>query len=177
MKILILEAEQYQVISKDKPEIGKSYLLEDAVLGSSQQNKAFHSLINAFWFWMFKTNTFKKEDDGIIYDLSTPDQWAFKDFFKYRYGEGFTHYQYVNDKFEMVKVKSMNDIPGYVIDDFNSGTKGRVKGVLKSWTQYSKKQRMKCIDMLLLIISIFGCTDAKVEEIISGMEWNSNNKE
>jgi len=71
----------------------------------------------------------------------------------------------------------MNDIPGYVIDDFNSGTKGRVKGVLKSWTQYSKKQRMKCIDMLLLIISIFGCTDAKVEEIISGMEWNSNNKE
>jgi len=31
MKILILEAEQYQVISKDKPEIGKSYLLEDAV--------------------------------------------------------------------------------------------------------------------------------------------------
>ena len=174
MKILILENEQYQAISKDMPVVGKSYLLEDATFGTGAQNRAFHSVLDAFWVWMHSTNTFVFEDAGIIYDLSTPDPIAFKDFLKYKYGEGFTHYQYVNDLFEMVKVEKLEEIPEYVIVNFNAGNKGRVKGVLKSWTAYSLRQRMKLITLLIHIITISGCDDKKVIEIIEGMEWKQN---
>ena len=174
MKILILENEQYQAISKDMPVVGKSYLLEDATFGTGAQNRAFHSVLDAFWVWMHSTNTFVFEDAGIIYDLSTPDPEALKGFFKYKYGEGYTHYEYVNDKYAMVKVTALEDIPAYVIRDFNSGNHGRVKGILKSWTKYTLPQRTRLIKLLLSIIVISGCNDRKVEEFISGMEWKQN---
>jgi hypothetical protein len=173
MKILILENDKYICQSKDKPEVGRFYLLEDAQHGTSAQNRAFHALLNAFWIWMFKVNTFIFEDCGIIYDLSTPSQEDFKEFFKYRYGAGASHYQYVDDNFRMHKIKRFEEIPAYVADDFKAGNHDRIKAVVKSWTAYTKKERQKTIDMLLMIISISGCTDKKVEEIIKGMEEKS----
>jgi len=176
MKILILENDTYRVESKDAPEVGRYYNLEDAVTGTAAQNKSFHALLNNFWLWMFKNNKFQFDDNGIIYNLSTPDQASFKDFFKYKYGQGFKHYQYVNKKFAMVKVKTMEEIPDYVIHDFNDGNKERVKGILKSWVDYTKKQRLDCIDMLLTIIYISECDDKKVNEIIDGMQREKQNE-
>ena len=152
MKILILPDTRYEVISPDAPQEGRYYLLEDAATGTGAQNRAFHSLLSAFWQWMFNNNNFQFQDGNVIYDLSTPDKKAFKDFFKYKYGQGFSHIEYVDDKYRMVKVKDMSEIPDYVIYDFNSGNKNRVKGVLKSWADYTKKQRQNCIDTLLKII-------------------------
>lgn len=170
MKILILPDNKYLSESADAPKEGRRYMLEDAATGTAAQNKAFHSLLGAFWNWMAKTDTFQFENGGSFIDLSTPDAEAFKDFFKYKYGQGFSHIQYVNSAKAMVKVKDMTEVPEYVINDFNNGNVGRVKGVLKSWTQYTKKQRKDCIDMLITIIGIAQCHDKKVQEILDGMQ-------
>jgi hypothetical protein len=42
--------------------------------------------------------------------------------------------------------------------------------VVKSWADYTVKQRKHAIDNLLRIIALFDCDDKKVHEIIGGME-------
>jgi len=174
MKILILSDGSYMSESKDKPEIGKRYNLEDAVSGTTAQNKAFHALLTAYWKWMFKVNRFQFQDGNVIYDLSTPDDEAFKDYFKYKYGQGFSHIQYVDDDYAMQKVDTMEDIPEAVLTDFAAGNKGRIKGVLKSWAKYTKRERKACLDTLISIIGLSGCDDKKVHEILEGLEHDSN---
>lgn len=170
MKILITEPGRFIEQSKESPEVGRAYTLEDATSGTAAQNRAFHSLLTAFWIWMLKTDTYQFENDGIVYDLRTPSQTDFKDFFKYKYGAGFSWVEYVDDNYRMVRVPSQEDVPEYVIKDFNSGNRRRVKGVLKSWADYTKKERKDALDILIHIIAISGCTDKKVMEIISGMD-------
>jgi len=169
MKILITD-NGYITESKDMPEVGKHYTLEDAITGTAAQNRAFHSLLVAFWKWMFRVNRFQFTDGNVLYDLSTPDAEAFKDYFKYKYGQGFSHIQYVNNDNGMIKVDNMSEVPDYAVKDFNNGNLKRVKGVLKSWTKYTKKQRRDCIDTLKMIIGLSGCDDEKVHEILEGME-------
>ena len=154
----------------EQPKEGLLYLLEDATSGTAAQNKAFHSLLGAFWQWMFNTDSFQFEDNGKIFDLSTPDRDSFKDFFKSKYGAGFTHIQYVNDHNGMSKVDKLKDVPLYALNDFNAGNRERVKGVLKSWAKYTKLEKMSAIATLERLISISGCNDRKVEEILGGME-------
>jgi len=173
MKILILGHGRYSIESKDPPEVGRYYDLEDSVFGTAAQNRAFHSLLFAFWNWMHKTDTFQIEADGKGYDLTTPDPDSFKELFKARYCDGFDHYEYadiIDKKVLMVKEKIFDNIPDYVIDDFHTGNRFRIKGVLKSWTKYTKKERKTAIDTLLTIIYNSGCDDKKVYEIIDGME-------
>jgi hypothetical protein len=157
------------------PIVGRYYEVEDATTGTGPQNRAFHSLLDAFWAWMHKTDNFVFEDNGRIFDLTTPSISDFKDFFKYKYGAGFSHIEYVDDKYQMVRVKSLDCVPGYVVEDFNSGNRQRVKGVLKSWADYTIKERLRTIDMLRSIIIISGCNDKKVQEIMTGMEKHNEN--
>lgn len=152
------------------PKPGRSYFLEDATSGTHAQNKAFHSLLKAWWEWMYKTGGLQFEYNGVIYNFETPDWLAFKDLWKYKYGAGFTHIQYVNDVYGMEKVKSLEEIPAYAMADFNSGNRGRVKGVLKSWADYTKPERTKAIQMIIDIIPMSGCDDKIVNKIIDGME-------
>lgn len=170
MKILITETGRYVCQSLEEPEVGRYYILEDATSGTAAQNRAFHSLLDAFWKWMFDTNTFVFQDGEAVFDLSTPSPADFKDYFKYKYGAGFSHVQFVDEQNQIIKVKSLSDVPDYVIKDFNDGNRLRVKGVLKSWADYTKPERKKAIDMLLKLVAVSECTDKKVMDIISGME-------
>ena len=169
MKILILPDNQYQTESKDSPVIGRYYTLEDAQTGTQAQNKAFHALLFAWYKWLEKTDSFVFQDGNKIYDLSSPDADSFRDLIKYRYGEGFDHLQYVDESFCMVKVKTYEEIPMYVLSDFNAGNRGRIKGALKSWTDYSLHQRKNCIDNVIRLIALSQCDDKKVQEILDGM--------
>jgi hypothetical protein len=159
-------------IDGEQPVTGLYYELEDATTGTGAQNRAFHSLLNAFFFWMQRTGNFQFEDGGIVYDLAVPSVGDFREYFKFKYGEGASHYQYVSESFQMVKVKTMDEIPQYAVDDFNAGNKGRVKAVIKSWTDYTLKQRKKAIDQLFMLIFASGCDDKKVHEIMNGMTTN-----
>ena len=173
MKILILERDRYLVESKTKPIPGKRYNLEDAVTGTKAQNKTFHALISCFFKWMLSTDTFQYEVDGTPYDFRYPDYLVLKDVFKMKYGAGHDHLEYVNDKNQMISVKYMEDVPDYVIKDFNLGNRQRVKQVLKSWSQYTKKQRTDLIETTLNLMKSIGVDSKKFTEILDGMEKNN----
>ena len=119
---------------------------------------------------MLSINTFQHEIDGMYYDFRFPDYLVLKDVFKQRYGAGADHLEYVNDKNQMVNVKTMEEVPDYVIKDFNAGNKQRVKQVLKSWSKYTKKQRTNLIETTLDIMKAIGVNSKKFYEILKGME-------
>ena len=160
----------FKLESGKAPELSVLYTLEDATAGTQAQNRAFHSLLNAFFDWMVKTDQFIFEDNGRVFDFSTPSQEDFREFFKYKYGQGFTHIEYVDNDYSMIRVKTLDEIPGDILEDFSNGNNGRVKGVLKSWTTYTMKQRKDCIDRLFDVIKAVNCNDRKVLEIMTGMQ-------
>ena len=112
------------MMESGSPEVGRKYLFEDAISGTGAQNRAFHALLNAFWYWMHRTGNFQFQDGDRFFDLSTPSAEDFREYFKSKYGAGASHYQYVDDKMAMVRVKTLDEIPTYVIDDFTAGNRG-----------------------------------------------------
>ena len=159
----------FKVESGESPTVGTLYTLEDATFGTAAQNRAFHSLLDAFYTWMEKTDQFQFDDNGRIFDFRTPSQHDFREFFKYKYGAGFTHIEYVDGSFCMNRVKDLSEVPAIVLDDFNNGNRGRIKGVLKSWTSYTKRERKAAIDSLFNIIKAVSCHDKRVNKIMKGM--------
>lgn len=157
-------------IEGQQPAPGFKYYLEDATSGTGAQNKAFHALLNAFWYWMNRTDSFVFEDADRVINFRTPSAMDFREFFKYKHGAGFSHVEFVNDKMGMERVKTLEEVPQYALDDFNSGNRARVKGVLKSWSEYTKRERRLTIDNLFWAVSISKCDDKKVHEIMDGMQ-------
>ncbi len=151
------------------PLIGRYYTLEDGTYGSNQQNKLFHSLLKCFHDDMFNKNTFMIEDNGTIYNFSTPDVHALKDYLKYQYGKGFSHVNYVDKDNQIIKANSFEECPTYVLEDFGRGNTKRVKGVLISWADYSMPQRQKLIDKVFKFMDIFGVDSGKYQEIKDGL--------
>lgn len=174
MDILITEVNDsggcFRCESTEGIKIGSKYEINNNDPGTNPQNNAFHALVWEFWKWMFRNNTFIFEDNGVIYDLSTPDPGSLKDFLKYRYGQGDDWVKYVGNEYSIVKVGSISEVPLDVLKDFNSGNSGRIERHLKSWSDYKKPERMELISILLAIIHLSGCNSPKIEEIISGME-------
>jgi hypothetical protein len=200
------------------PQVGFLYELENIQSGTAAQNKAFHSLLDAFYLWMVRNDEFQFEYSGSVIEFPARSQKDFREFFKYHYGAGATHYEFVDDDMKMVRVSSLDEIPAHILsgDDFANKNKalkllrsclsdfiaatgkenrrllnemvyikmkdfygalpnaktGRVKAVLKSWTNYSKKERRMAIDRLKDIIKAVSCHDPKVKEIMEGMESN-----
>ncbi|MDC7224233.1 MAG: hypothetical protein PQJ60_10870 [Spirochaetales bacterium] len=153
--------------------MGTVYTLEDATKGTGAQNRAFHALLNAFFDWMVKIDTFQFEDNGRIFDFRAPSAGDFRDLFKSKYGAGFSHIEYVDDNLCMVRVKTLEEVPSNVIASFNYGHRGRIKGVLKSWGDYTKKERKDAIDRLFDVIKAVSCHDRRVSEIMEGMSGKS----
>lgn len=164
-----------------EPLTGRYYSLEDVSCGSNAQNKLFHALITVFYDYMFDTNTFIIEDNGIIYDFSSDCVESFKDLLKARYGLKFSHINYVNDKFEIVKIPMKapegfegdydpyNQIPLEVLQDFNNGNSKRIKGVLVSWSDYSMPQRHKLITKVFGFMDLYGVDCWKYDDIKNGL--------
>ncbi|MCP4392777.1 MAG: hypothetical protein GY804_00640 [Alphaproteobacteria bacterium] len=87
-----------------------------------------------------------------------------------RHGKGSCSWEYVNDKSGMVKTYDISTIPQYVIDDFNSGNRGRVKAVDPiSWTEYDKEDRANLITNTINIMRTIGVDSAKFHEIMEGI--------
>ena len=174
MKILILENDQYMVESKTAPIVGRHYSLEDAESGSKAQNNTFHALIDCLYVWMLSSDNFIHENGGIVYDFRCANKDDLKIIFKKRYGAGADYYKYVNNKSGMTRAKTKEEIPQYAWDDFNSGNKDRINQILKSWGQYSKKQRSHLIDMTKTVMDHIGVDSKKYFEIMEGMDDGNN---
>ena len=162
MKILILENDSYMSESKDSPVIGKRYLLEDAVNGTNAQNRAFHPLLQEY----YKSGMHSYNADNFA---------DFKNKIKRHLGVGFESFVYAEmkgyqgDMIPVIKdAKKYEDIPEYIRKDVHM--KEMIRGRLKSWSDYTKKERMKTMDLLIAEMTEVGVNTKKFDDILEGMK-------
>jgi len=140
----------YLALSKDAPVIGRKYTLEDAETGSGAQNRAWHALAQEYWrtgLHSYPAKTFAE----------------FRDYLKRDLGAGFESFVYASPA-GVVKVKTREEIP----QEYNNSR--FAMGRLKSWTEYTVKERRESIDRLIAEMVQAGVNTPKMEEIIQGME-------
>lgn len=142
MKILITGPGAYLSESKDSPEVGKYYHMEDAAGGTQAQNRFFHLLVSEW------------EKSGCC-------SWDtdIKEHVKKSYGQGFDAYLYWNGS-KLRKVKTREEIPEGIRED-----RDMCFGKLKSWSEYTLKQRRDCIDQLIRVMIVSGVNSKRFEEI------------
>ena len=162
IKILITGPGTFTTKSRDLPVEGQEYILENALDGSSAQNKATHALIQEY----FKSGCYS----------DNANTWLeLKEFLKRRIGEGFETFLYF-DKDDVAsglqESKLYLDIPEHIRKSKNRTS--FIKGKLKSWSEYTQKQRREFIDNLLAEMGTAQVQTPKFYEIIAGMEGNND---
>ena len=131
------------------PQLGFLYELDDITEHSKGQRAAFHALLNALYEWMARIDTFHFEDNGRIFDFRVPSAKKFREYFKYEYGVKW--FEFVDDDFQVQKVKLLDDIPTHVLTWEKDG-KRRYRLVLKSMADYTKTEYRRIIDSLFDVI-------------------------
>lgn len=157
MKITIVSDGEFLCTEKTKPEVGRTYNLEDAANGTDAQNKAFHALIGEYW-----------KSGAHSYDAKSFPE--FKNQIKRALGAGFECFVFVtleNGKAVIRDAKTKEDIPAEIRrdPDFRKMARGR----LKSWADYTKKERRDTMDRLIAEMMHVGVKSKKFDEILEGM--------
>lgn len=164
MTILITELGQYISTSPDEPEVGASYQLEDIAKGTLAQGRAFHALAQEYYksgLWSYQGSGYKQ----------CATFMEFRDLVKRKLGAGFEMYFYVDivDGLPVArKVKHREDIPERILTDPRA--KEMIFGRLKSWTDYTKRERMAAIDAIIAEMIQVGVNSKKFHEIMDGLE-------
>lgn len=135
-------------LSGDAPEVGHKYQLDDIAEGSLAQGRAWHALAQEFW-----------SSGAHSYNVKT--FMEFRDCLKRDIGAGFESYIYADDT-GIHKVKTLEDIPETV-------DRAHKLGKLKSWAEYTKKERRDAIDRLISTMDQAGVNTRKYQEIIAGL--------
>lgn len=155
------EVVQLIVQGSELPEVGHYYFLESATEGTGAQNRLFHSLTMEY----FKSGMHS-------YDAS--NYGDFKNQIKRKLGEGFESFIYAdignNGKAYLQEAKKAGDIPKKIMND--PEMKALVRGRLKSWSDYTLKQRKKCIDNVITEMLNAGVNTTKFEEILKGIDYD-----
>ena len=158
MKITIVSDSEYLCISPTPPKIGHTYELEDAATGTQAQNKAFHALVSEY----FVSGCFS-------YQANTLDD--FRNCIKRSLGAGFEAYVYATVEGGHAVIhdaKRWDDVPQAIREDPERAQ--FVRGRLKSWSAYTKRQRMDTLDKLIAEMRQTGVNSRHFAEIIEGME-------
>jgi hypothetical protein len=158
MKILITGPGEYTPNSTDLPVVGRYYTLEDAANGTGAQNRAFHALLGEYY------------KSGLCsYDCKSFDD--FRNQIKRKLGPGFESYAYA----DIVKglpvlevVDKYDEIPEVIRKD--PRLREYVRGRLKSWADYTKKERRDTMDKLIAEMKMAGVNSKKFDEIMEGMK-------
>lgn len=147
------------LVTDDQPEVGHYYFIESATEGTSAQNKLFHSLTMEY----FRSG---------MHSYNCSDYGDFKDQIKRKLGEGFECFIYAeignNGKAYLQEAKTSDEIPNHIMKD--EDMKGMIRGKLKSWANYTLKQRKKCIDNVITEMLQAGVNTKKFDEILKGIE-------
>jgi len=163
MKILILELDRYSTQSKDVPEVGKYYILEDADDATESQNRLFHALLTEY------------HKSGVHPFVGGEDWVTLRNWVKKNLGEKFDSFAYVTIDEDLHTIKVVDkykEIPQAIrsLPDKHLYIRGR----LKSWADYTKKQRMACIDKLILDMLANGVNTKKFENILEDIGYDQN---
>ena len=163
MKILITEPGRFSEMSKDVPEVGRYYFLEDADNWRHTLNRAFHALLMVYW----RSGVHPKYG-GCGYE-------EFRDQIKRTLGAGFASYVYadiIDGKPKIYHVDSYDKIPEHIRLD--PDLKEMVRGKLKSWADYTKKEQQRTVDNLIDDMAANGVNSDKFNEILEGMSERKN---
>ncbi len=158
MVITIVSPGQFVTQSSEEPEPGRSYHLEDAATGTLAQGALFHALVAEYWRSGAHSYTAKSYDD-------------FRNCIKRKLGAGFEAYVYAviqDGKPVILDAKTYGDIPEAVRND--PALKQLVRGRLKSWADYTKRERRETIDRLIAEMIQAGVNSRKFSEILDGLD-------
>ena len=164
MMILITAPGEYLLQTKTEPIVGRVYSLEDQTRGTAAQNNAFHALISEYYnsgAWSYQGACYTT---GATYD-------EFRNLIKRNLGAGFeafVYIDYVDNKAIICDAKTIQDIPESVRRD--PDRKSLIRGRLKSWADYTKKERRETMDKLIAEMHQVGVNTPKFQEILQGME-------
>lgn len=157
MKIRIVADGRYTTDSADLPQVGRVYVLEDAENGTNAQNKAFHAILGEYW-----------KSGQHSYQVKDFD--SFRDVIKRNLGAGFESFVYadiVDGAPKLVACKTKAEIPVHVMQSPHRDS--LVRGRLKSWSDYTKKERRETMDKLISEMHQAGVQSKKFHEILEGM--------
>ena len=164
MIITITAPGEYMADTQDEPEVGRRYQLEDATSGTGAQNRAFHALL---WEY-YKTRLWSYQGSG--YNAgATFDE--FRNLIKRKLGAGFESFVYaeiVDGRPVIRDAKAYAEIPETVRRDPH--LKELVRGRLKSWADYTKRERRTTMDALITEMIEVGVNTPHFREIMEGME-------
>ncbi len=162
----------FKIESKDKPSVNKTYVFNTLVdKGTAQQNRTFHPLLECLYDWMLSNDKYQFEVNGVIYDFRCDSVDRLKRIFKIRYGKGACSWKYVTDQLTMALINDLNDVPDYVLEDFNNGNRGRIEAnEAISWTLYEKDDRRNLIDRLISIMHLIKVDSKRFFEILEGFK-------
>jgi hypothetical protein len=136
---------------------GRYYDAVEADTPTERQNRAFHALVQEFWAsgtHSYNAKNFKEFRNLIKRDL----------------GAGFERYRYVEETGDGLRWNSCGarqGIPKTAVRGANGSP--LVAGVLKSWAEYTKKERKETIDRLISTMIQCGVNSRKFDEILEGM--------
>lgn len=131
---------------------GQEVIIQGATKGTNPQNRFFHELIK-IWF-----------SSGL--HSYEGDYNKVRDFIKRDIGSGFISYVYINDEYSFSDAFNYEDIPEHIRKD-----KTRIRGKLKSWADYTKKERMSTIQGLIDNMIASGVNSKAFDSIV--MEFNN----
>jgi hypothetical protein len=156
MQIAISAPGQFITISPEEPEVGRVYQLDEADSPTERQNRAFHALVQEYWksgAHSYKAKSFEE----------------FREQIKRHLGAGFESFDYadvVDGQVRIFRHMKRGDIPEYVW----AKREFTVRGNLKSWSKYTKKERREAIDSLIAEMLQVGVNTKHFHEILDGME-------
>lgn len=156
MTIRIVDGSTYEATG-DKPAPGV-YVLESLESGTNAQNRAFHALLTEYW-----------RSGAHSYQAKSFEE--FRNMIKRGLGAGFESYVYaeiVDGKPRISGAKSYEEIPLEVRKD--PDLKNLVRGRLKSWADYTKKERRMTMDNLISEMHQVGVQSPGFMRILEGME-------
>ncbi len=150
MTILITADGEYITEKGYSPEVGKKYLLEDATSGTNAQNRAFHALVGEYW-----------KSGAHSYNANNFEH--FRELIKLNLGAGAECFVFATPE-GIKKAKTLEEVP----EEYRNPQYCMTK--LKSWTDYTLKERRETMDRLISEMHQAGVQTAKFYEILKGME-------
>ena len=164
MVITITAPGEYMADTQDEPIVGRRYQLEDATSGTGAQNRAFHAILAEY----YKTRLWSYQGSG--YNAgATFDE--FRNLIKRKLGAGFESFVYaeiVDGRPVIRDAKAYADIPESVRSDPH--LKELVRGRLKSFSDYTKHERIDIITRLITEMIEVGVNTKKFSVIMEGLE-------
>jgi hypothetical protein len=143
----------------EKLTIGACYDCEPADTGTLAQGRAFHSLLQCFWASGLHSYPAKSFEE-------------FREYVKRDLGAGAEYYVYVKkDSLLKGKTKDRDEAVREAARDKDGRPAAWMK--LKSWADYTKKERRAAIDNLVSGMLQAGVNGRHFEEILQGMEEQS----